>query len=178
MACKAQKLNHMPAAVYYKRSHALIDDIFEKGNGNFVIPKMYDFNSHVNLGNSILYDKMITGGIIRYNKKTKVKLDLNIIELLLDKSHWISSDKTVSYDSWDSSLFPKSDLQTVEQFNKQRDSSSRAPFYFIPLGINFKENLALIEYQGLSGKVLKAYNYVDGSWELIAFANEYQERQE
>ena len=91
-----------------------------------------------------------------------------------EKSGWITGSKNETRTEWDMHLFVKSKVNFVGAHRKVFLYTLDGVNYFnvIPLNINFKEDLAMVEYKGAFGMELKVYKFTDGKWYEIAGATD------
>lgn len=178
ISCKGQITQNKSNEDYYVKCHILIDDILQKDSGKFSMLRSYNFSSPDNLGESDLYDKMLNRFKLWKYDLTHLEISENEIFNLTQKTGWNTSHRNYSLEHWDESLFQKSKVQLIDKIIKYRFKKPEDPLYFKPFTINFKGNLALIEYRGYSGMELRALLYRENSWHTIAVGSEYEPSRE
>lgn len=175
-SCSAQGTKQRVNDDFYLRSHELLDDIFNKGTLTFALKRNFDFNDNLNLTNSKLFGKIYPFDSKYFKEKHNIDVTKNDFVNFKNTSGWITGSKDKIPNQWDENLFFKSKMTLVDVNQKKFIYSLNGINYIncIPLNINFKKDLAMVEYKGAFGLELRVYKFIAGKWHTIAGADEYK----
>lgn len=178
ISCFGHSQNDTIQKNFYLKAHSLMDDILKKSKGSMVVLKNFDFSNEKDLATSPLYDKMLDSHKRWYAFSKDLEITTEDYDNLKDKTGWVMSSSVNCYSYWDKNLLLKSTPILVDSIISKRRRNSGDPIPFRPIQINFKGNLALIEYELSKELELAAYILYKGNWQLIGLGSYFVPRQE
>jgi hypothetical protein len=175
-SCSSQEIKKSVNDDFYLKSHELLDDIFDKGTLTYALKKNFDFNDNLSLTDSKLFDEIYSFDYKYFKEKHKIDVTKNDFIRFKDTSGWVTGLKGGNQKEWDENLFIESKVTFVDVHQKKYLYSLDGINYIncIPLNINFKEDLAMVEYKGAFGLELRVYKFIASKWYTIGGADEYK----